>query len=127
MRMRAQRLWPRTWWLRGAVIGTGLGATLVLAIVALSSITSWDGVCCPNGAQSERDTIQTAIDSYLAEEALAALPPDVVPTTSRNEFTAGPGRLDLTVYLRDATTIYFYCFDRAGRITAQHDGPEECP
>ena len=113
------------------------GFTLVELLVVVGIIVALAAVIIPNvagfadrgetGAQAaERDNIQTAIDTYMADNALAALPDPadtnvLVGDTSTGDFTAGTGVLDLETgsYLRTATMTYFYCWDSTGLVTNQ--------
>ena len=82
-----------------------------------------------NGVESaqaaEWDNIQVAIDAYMADQGLAALPAADANNTllgsSSNDFTAATGVLDLETggYLRTSTSTYYYCWDTTGRVTAQ--------
>jgi len=72
---------------------------------------------------SEKESIQTAIDTYIADNSLSALPSSEVPSTVTNSFTGGSGSVDLTNYLGSTTTTYYYCWDITGKITEQEKSP----
>lgn len=111
------------------------GFTLVELLVVVGIIVALAAVIIPNvagfadrgeiGAQAaERDNIQTAIDTYMADNSFATLPAgeenDLIGDTSSNDFTAS-GQLDLATgsYLRTATMTYFYCWLPDGLVTVQ--------
>ncbi|MCH8206648.1 MAG: LamG domain-containing protein, partial [Chloroflexi bacterium] len=68
---------------------------------------------------SEKESVQTAIDTFIAENSLSALPSGDVPSNVTNVFTGGAGTLDLTNALRKAITTYYYCWDSTGKVTKQ--------
>ncbi|MFQ5933248.1 MAG: hypothetical protein ACE5KI_01230, partial [Dehalococcoidia bacterium] len=69
------------------------------------------------GAQAaERDNVQTAIDTLMADTASTTVTAlEGATDTSTNDFGA-TGTLDLTGYLRETTTTYFYCWDTGGLV-----------
>lgn len=118
------------------------GFTLVELLVVVGIIVALAAVIVPNviqfasegdtGAQAaEADNIQTAIDSYMADNSINTLPagdfPAVGVDNSTNNFGAG-GILDLATggYLRNGTTTYFYCWNNTGMITRQDTAAAAC-
>ena len=84
--------------------------------------------CCASGArEQEEESIQTAIDTYIADNSLSALPTGEVPSRATNIFGVPDITLDLATYLRKTTTTFYYCWDNTGKVTAQLESPEECP
>ena len=82
-------------------------------------------------AELERDVFQTAMETLMADQAIATLepPPD---NTAQNDFSALPRYTGGTVflggiYMRDVVTTFFYCWDKSGRITGQYESPQPCP
>ncbi len=119
------------------------GFTLVELLVVVGIIVALAAVIIPNvasfanrgdtGAQAaERDNIQAAIDTYMADNSYANLPGtaqndanDLVGGSSTRNFTT-TGILDLESagptggsFLRSPTTTYWYCWDITGLVTVQ--------
>ena len=81
----------------------------------------------PTQAQmAERDNLQTAIDTYLADKALVTVPARTAPSPSTNDFSSAT-TLDLTDYLRGTTTTFYYCWDDTGLVTQQDNATATCP
>ena len=119
------------------------GFTLVELLVVVGIIVALAAVIIPNvasfankgdtGAQAaERDNIQAAIDTYMADNSYAALPGtaqkdanNLVGGSSSRDFTT-TGILDLETagpsggaFLREPTSTYWYCWDLTGLVTVQ--------
>lgn len=111
------------------------GFTLVELLVVVGIIVALAAVIIPNVAKfgskgetgakaSERDQIQTSIDSYMADTGIGVLPGananNLATGTSAANFGTG-GVLNLVTggYLRESTSKYFYCWDTAGFVKAQ--------
>ena len=111
------------------------GFTLVELLVVVGIIVALAAVIIPNVASfsdrgdtgaraAERDNVQAAIDTYMADNGLAILPAgdanDLAAGFSSDDFTSG-GILDLETgaYLRVATTTYFYCWLPNGLVSFQ--------
>ena len=74
-------------------------------------------------AEAEKAVIQTGINAYMADKAITSVP---APNTAINVFDAD-GVLDLTGYLRNTNTVFYFCWDITGRVTAQETEPTPCP
>ncbi len=129
------------------------GFTLVELLVVVGIIVALGAVIVPNviqfagegtaGAQaSEAASLQTALDTYMADQIppLTLLPPGDFPVpgtgTAVQDFEAAGAVaiLDLLAYLRDGntastdiTTQFFYCWNDTGLITAQGTSGILCP
>ena len=78
---------------------------------------------------AERATVQTAIDSLMADNSLIQV---TAPATAVNDFSnldldPGEGEVYLTLYLRETATIFYYCWTGDGRVFSQTDSPSPCP
>ena len=109
------------------------GFTLVELLVVVAIIIALAAVIIPSvasfaskgeeGAQAaERDNVQTGIDLYMTDNSLSTIPANILAAdTSTNDFSTATGIVDLSPYLRVDSSIYFYCWDAVGLITAQDD------
>ena len=106
------------------------GFTLVELLVVVGIIVALAAVVVPNviqfadqgdtgAAAAEWTTVQTGVDTYMADNSFVTITAnDLVTDTSDNDFSAS-GIIDLTGYLRNVTTINFYCWDANGLVTFQ--------
>ena len=79
---------------------------------------------------SERVTIQTAMNAMMADNSLRYVPANGASTNSWSDNPSGDGIVALYPhYLRFATTTYFYCWDFSGNITTQSESSDSrvCP
>ena len=92
---------------------------IALAAVIIPSVASFAGKGEEGAKAAERDNVQTGIDTLMADTAATTVTPLIlVGDSSSNDFSAS-GTLNLSTYLRNDTTTYFYCWDGAGLVTAQ--------
>ncbi|MEE9249301.1 MAG: hypothetical protein V3U79_11495 [Dehalococcoidia bacterium] len=81
----------------------------------------------PTQAQmAEWDNLQAAIDAYMADKALVAVPVRTASLPSTNDFSP-TAALELTDYLRNTVTLFYYCWDDTGLVTQQDTVPATCP
>ena len=112
------------------------GFTLVELLVVVGIIVALAAVIIPNVASfsdrgdtgaraAERDNIQAAIDTYMADNGYATIPGgeenDTALGLSSNNFTTASGILDLetSAYLRTPSTTFFYCWLPNGLVSFQ--------
>jgi prepilin-type N-terminal cleavage/methylation domain-containing protein len=115
------------------------GFTLAELLVVVAIIVGLAAVILPNigrftgkgaeGAQSaELQSIQTAIDTYMADNGLATVTANGSGQPAENDLLNAP--LDLTGYLRlpgGATlTSEYYCWDQFGTIIEQRTTAGNC-
>ena len=104
-----------------------VGIIVALAAVIIPNVAGFAGKGTEGAKAAERDNIQTAIDTYMADQGLAALPSadanDTLLGSSSADFTTATGILDLETgtYLRTTTTTYFYCRVTTGKVTVQDE------
>ena len=95
---------------------------IALAAVIIPSVAAFSGKGEEGAKAAERDNIQTAIDTYMADQGLTVVVANIAALdTSEEDFSTATGTLDLETggYLRQYTLTYFYCWDTAGLVTNQ--------
>lgn len=104
-----------------------VGIIVALAAVIIPSVAQFANSGEAAAASAEWDAIQTAIDTYMADNALAALPAGDFPavTTAGDNDWSSAGTLDLVTggYLRDTVSNYAYCWNATGLVTGQEATP----
>ena len=137
---------------RGLRIGRQAGFTMVEMLVVVAIIVGLAAAIIPNigrftgkGAEgattSERQNMQAAMDSMLAEAGITTIAANNLATlgTARAAWAGFPtlpgggaitlpggGNTDLTAYLRANTTKYFYCWNGSGLVTEQFTSAAAC-
>ncbi len=98
---------------------------IALAAVIIPSVASFASKGDEGAKAAERDNVQTAIDTFMADTGASTVAPrDLNTLSSTDDFsTAGTNSLDLSTYLRGASTEYAYCWSDTGLVTAQDDAP----
>jgi len=109
------------------------GFTLVEELVVVAIIITLAAVIIPSvagfayngnegGKAEERVNVQKGIDLHMTDNGLGTVSANILAAdTSTNDFSTATGLVDLSPYLRTDSSIYFYCWDATGRITAQDD------
>ena len=97
---------------------------VVAIVVALAAATTVSVVQFAgkgeSGAQNaEKEAVQSAMDTLLAENGIVAVTGTAGSGTSTNDFSALPVEDALSGYLRDNPTRYFYCWDSTAKIVQQ--------
>ena len=76
---------------------------------------------------SERATVQTAMDSMMAEMRIPSVAPSLVSTNDWGANPTGAGTAPLAGgYLRVTSTTYFYCWEANGLITRRDTAAAPC-
>ena len=112
------------------------GCTLVELLVVVSIVVALAAVIIPNVAQfagkgdegakaAEQENVQTAFDTYMADQGVTTVAANANPNNATNDFSA-TGVVDLSSYLRKDTTKYYYCWNSAGLITKQDVAANPC-
>ncbi len=95
---------------------------IALAAVIVPAVAGFANKGDEGGKADERDNVQKGMDLYLADNGVTTVTANVLAAdTSTNDFSASTGIVDLSTYLRTDTSVYFYCWDATGQITAQDD------
>ncbi len=106
-----------------------VGIIAVLAAVIVPNIGKFIGSGEQGAKNAEWESVQTAMNAMMAEQAITTVAAQGTGTNSTNGWAALPTGTDsafLAVYLQNATTVYFYCYDVTGQITAQHEAATAC-
>ncbi len=132
--------------LASRITGGQKGFTLIEMIVVVGIIAVLAAVIVPNigkfigsGEQGAKDaefeSVQTAMNAMMADGAVVVIVDHSAGTsTSIQDWAAEPvedssdiGTVPLgTTYLQNATTVYFYCWNGSGQLTAQHEAATAC-
>ena len=96
-----------------------IGIMAAIAAITVPLVTRFASSGESGAKTAEKESIQTAIDTYIADKSLSALPSGDFPSSVTNLFTGGSGTLDLTNALRNPTSTYYYCWDSTGSVTKQ--------
>ena len=94
---------------------------IALAAVIIPSVASFADKGDEGAKAAEMENVQTAMDTYMADSGNAA-----VTANSSNHTNDMSGPPDLTTFMRNATTTYYYCWDTTGLVTSQADTAATC-
>ncbi len=99
---------------------------IALAAVIIPSVAAFASKGDDGAKAAERDNVQTAMDTYMADIGSTTVAGNILSTqTSTNDFSSG-GVVDLSTYLRKDTTEFFYCWDISGLVFEQNDTGANC-
>ena len=111
-----------------------VGIIAVLAAVIVPNIGKFIGSGEAGAKNAEWESVQTAMNAMMADKAVVKVVDHSAGTASSIEdWTAEPkedstdkGTLPLDTYLQKTKTVYFYCWNANGQITAQHEAATAC-
>ena len=95
-----------------------IGIMAAIAAITVPLVSRFAGSGGKQAKVTERETVQTAIDAYLAENALGQLS---VAQTTKTFTPAQEGAGFLSTYLRGASTTYCYTWDISGEVSEAFD------
>ena len=109
-----------------------VGIIVALAAVIVPLVIQLSGRGDTGAANAEWDSIQSAIDTMMADTTMTAVTAggSAAFITDSFDFDAGAGTQNLSTYLRDASTTYCYTWAATGRILPQvsaSGSPAACP
>ena len=97
-----------------------VGIIVALAAAIVPQVVQFGGKGTEGQSATEQASLQTAIDSMLADKGLSSV---TANTQSKNAFSSvitGLGTVALyDTYISTATTTSFYCWNSKGKITKQ--------
>ena len=131
--------------LASRITGGQKGFTLIEMIVVVGIIAVLAAVIVPNigkfigsGEQGAKDaefeSVQTAMNAMMADKAVVlVVDHSAAADTSIQDWSDEPkedaadvGTVPLDTYLQNGTTVYFYCWDAQGQLSAQHEVATSC-
>ena len=109
-----------------------VGIIVALAAVIVPLVIQFSGRGDVGAANAEWDSIQSAIDTMMADSSLTAVNAGASAAfiTDSIDFEAGGGTQNLSAFLRDPSTAYCYTWATTGRILTQvaaAGSPAVCP
>jgi len=107
-----------------------VGIIVAVAAVTVPSVLQFTGKGDQGAKATEEETVQTAMDSMMADKSINAVTGLTSAQNSNNVWTSlpgGTGAAALTTYMRNNTTVYFYCYDATGKVTRQDAAAAACP
>ena len=109
-----------------------VGIIVALAAVIVPMVIQFSGRGDEGAATAEWDSIQSAIDTMMADNTLTAVNAggSAAFITDSFDFDAGSGTQNLSTYLRDPSTAYCYTWAASGRVLTQvaaAGSPAACP
>lgn len=106
-----------------------VGIIVGLAAVIIPNVGRFSGKGTEGATVSEKENVQAAFDSMMAEKGITTVTGRVAGTDARvqdwSSLPAGTGAVALSSYLRASTTTYYYCYTDAGLVT-QHTAAGTC-
>ncbi len=111
-----------------------VGIIVALAAITVPLVTKFAGKGDDGALEAETQTVQTAMDTMMADNGIVAVTANDKSTTSNGQNTwtalpAGTGAATLDGYLKKTATKFFYCWDAKGNVYAQNstDGVKAVP
>lgn len=106
-----------------------VGIIVGLAAAVIPAVTKFASKGDEGARAAEKQNVQAAMDSLMADKAITTVTPRTAPATAVNDFSALPEGTStaLANYLRENPTKYYYCWDATGKITAQYTSAQACP
>jgi len=116
-----------------------VGIIAVLAAVIVPNIGKFIGTGEAGAKNAEQESVETAMHAMMADKAVTTI--TALSGSSINDWSgvpveasADPGAVSLynsttpaDSYMQLNPTVYFYCYDANGLITAQHEVATTCP
>lgn len=112
-----------------------VGIIVALAAVIIPSVAQFAGKGTEGAQSAEMENVQAAMDTMMADQGVTTMTAhDLgIAATSTNTFASEPQGAGTAFlgptgggYLREDTTIYFYCWSDTGLIVEQTDTAVLC-
>lgn len=106
-----------------------IGIVSLLAAVIVPNIGKFIGAGDQGAKDSEAHTVQNALHAMMSEQVLGTLAASTTATSYWGDKPEGVGTVPLYYldkYLREDSTVYYYCYDQQGIITRQDEAAAQC-
>ena len=111
-----------------------VGIIAVLAAVIIPNIGKFIGSGEQGAKDAEYESVQTAMNAMMADSAVVVVVDhSAAGDQSIQDWTAQPeedasdiGTQPLDTFLQNVVTVYYYCWDLNGQLTAQHEAATAC-
>ena len=102
-----------------------IGIIVALAAITVPLVTKFAGKGDEGAMEAETQTVQTAMDTMMADKGITAVTANDLGSLSNGQNTwtalpAGTGAATLDGYLKKSKTKFFYCWDSKGNVYAQN-------
>ena len=102
-----------------------IGIIVALAVITVPLVTKFAGKGDEGALTAETETVQTAMNSMIADKGIVAVTANDKGTTSNGQnswiaLPAGTGAGTLDDYMKKSKTKFFYCWDSKGNVYAQN-------
>ena len=105
-----------------------VGIIVALAAASITSVIQFAGKGEEGAQAGEADSIQAAMDVLMADNGIVSVVARDLGSAlnSVNDLSSLPIGYDITAFIRDNPTAYYYCWDSTGKIL-QLTSVSACP
>ncbi len=105
-----------------------VGIVVALAAASITSVIQFAGKGEEGARSGEEDSIQAAMDTLMADNGIVSVVARDLGSglNSENDLSSLPTGYDITAFVRDNPTAYYYCWDSTGKIL-QLTSTSACP
>ena len=105
-----------------------VGIVVALAAASITSVIQFAGKGEEGAQAGEADSIQAAMDTLMADNGIVSVVARDLGSglNAENNLSSLPTGYDITAFLRDNPTAYYYCWDSTGKIL-QLTSTSACP
>ena len=105
-----------------------VGIVVALAAASITSVIQFAGKGEEGARSGEANSIQAAMDTLMADSGIVTVPARDLGSglNAIDDLSSLPTGYDITAYVRDNPTAYYYCWDDTGKIR-QFTSTAACP